>query len=353
VDAHPSNVSSRHRSQLEPIARVSIGGAYPDIICSLAGSGSQLIVGIEVKPTPRHWVKGISQARRYREGVHVSYFAAPGPVSGEALAMARDVGIGVLARSEGRWEPQLEPPDPRPRPWTLAELEAALRGVPTARRLQLNHPLNYLVVPYLALRSPGESLYELLERHWPDLSKDSTRRHAVEGAVALGLLHHDGSTTIDGQVAAELLRVIGFTPSSRPSKRRRLCDADPAVAAVGRSVFLRHPAVRLVVDVLIAADRPISTIELLILARAEAPVLADALLLRDAHYEAGAAFHGADFNPPGVFKFRQNLWHLGLVETAAHRTAGKKATDYQPREDFWQVDRRFARVEVAATPPIS
>jgi hypothetical protein len=95
VDAHPSNVSSRHRSQLEPIARVSIGGAFPDILCSLAGTGSQLVAGIEAKPTPGQWVKGISQERRYRDGVHISYFAAPGPFSGEAMAMTRDV-IGAL-----------------------------------------------------------------------------------------------------------------------------------------------------------------------------------------------------------------------------------------------------------------
>lgn len=342
VDAHPSYTASRHRASLEPIARVSIDGAIPDLLCTLAGGPQPLVAGVEVKPGPSQWVKGMAQARRYRAGVHLSYFAAPGPLSRDSLGAAREFGIGVLARTaKTRWELLVEAPLPRPSPWTLAETEAALRGVPTARRLQLNHPLNYLVVAWLAHQAGEVSLFAALERRWPDLGTDGTRRHAVEGAVALGLIDRDGTPTVDGLVTAELMQAVGFDPRSKLSKRRRLCEEAPGLAAVGRAVYLRHPAVRLVVETLLAVGRPLNSVELLHAARARVPVLADALLLREARYDGASALRGRDFNPSGVFKFRQNLWHLGLLASKAHGTAGASAERYQPESDLWSVDERF------------
>jgi hypothetical protein len=346
VDAHPSNLGSRHRAALEPMAHVSIDGAIPDILCTLTEGETPLVAGIEVKPRPSQWVKGLGQARRYRTGVHLSYFAAPGPLSDETLSTASEFGVGVLGRSgQGRWQLLLDAPVPRPSPWTLAETEAALRGVPTARRLQLNHPLNYLIVAWLAHQYPGAALLESLEREWPSLGTAGTRRHAVEGAVALGLIDWGGAATVDGLVAAELMSAVGFQPDQpvNKNKRSRLCEAAPAIAAVGRAVFLRHPAVRLVVETLLGVARPVNTIEFLHLARDRSPVLADALLLQDARYDAGRALHGRDFNPSGVHKFRQNLWHLGLVATKKHRSAGGPAEEYQAEQDLWAVDERFVR----------
>src|SRR5512133_3938625 len=114
----------------------------------------------------------------------------------------------------------------------------------------LNHPLNYLVVPYLRYRYPQSPLVALLEAHWPDLRTENTRAHAIVGARTLGLIDREGYVTPIGNTVADLLEAIGFEPRSRPNKRARLADVSPAIAAVARSVLLNLPSVRLVIETL-------------------------------------------------------------------------------------------------------
>jgi hypothetical protein len=205
--------------------------------------------------------------------------------------------------------------------------------------LQLNHPLNYLVVPCLAASPGSGTLLERMAAKWPDLGSDATRRQAIEGATVLGLLSHDEGLTAEGRNVAELLRAAGFDPgTSRLNKRARFLEASPGCAAIARAVFLRQPAVRLVLDVLQTAQHPLSIVDLTREALARSPVLAATVFLADPGASLPASPGGEFFNPSAVCKFKQNLWHAGLLSLGAHDSSCKRAADYRPDEDFWALD---------------
>ncbi|MFL5343358.1 MAG: hypothetical protein ACJ8AT_01100 [Hyalangium sp.] len=339
VDAHPSYVHSVAKGALEPFARLRIGGVRADLVGSIGTQDSSTIVGIEVKADLRDWQKGLAQARTYRDGVHYAYFAARvkgrEPARNDVERFAREFGVGVLLAERDDWKQIIAPNDPLPHPALLQSTANLLEGVPVARRLQLNHPLNYLVVPYFAAES-SSSLLEHMAASWPDLGSDATRRQAIVGASTLGLLDHDGRLTLEGRNVADLLRAVGFDPrSSRLNKRARLLDVAPGCAAVARTVFLRQPAVRLVLDVLQSVQRPLTVVELARAALEQAPVLAASVFLADPASTLAASPGGDAFNPSAVFKLKQNLWHAGLLATGAHESSGKRAIDYRPDEDCW------------------
>ena len=344
VDADPSYVHSRYARDLEPMARVEVGGGRPDLLCSSERTEGALVTGFEVKAASRDWVQGLAQARRYRAGVHHSYLALPGrpaELEREAGTIARETGVGVLILDGEEWREALKPADPTPLPWKLGPTTAALAGVPVARQLQLNHPLNYLVVPFLAATlSPGRSLLEELEIRWPDLGSAGTRRHAIVGATTLHLVDATLKLTAEGNAVADLLLALGFTPETRPAKRARLSDVAPAVAAVARFVLLQQPVVRLLLRSLGEAGRPISLPRLAMAATRLDPPLGSALFLADPSGEVRPDLPGGSYNPTTVFKLKQNLWHAGLVVTGAHSSAGGRASDFHPNDDVWALESR-------------
>ncbi len=343
VDAHPSYVHSAASSALEPFARLRIGGVRADLVGSVGERDSSTIVGIEVKPDLRDWQKGVAQAGTYRDGVHYAYFAARArprePARHDVERLARKLGVGVLLSEQDEWTETVAPSEPLPRPSLLQLTTHLLEGVPVARRLQLNHPLNYLVVPYVAASPGSRSLLERLAAEWPDLRSDDTRGHAITGAITLGLLTHEGGLTLEGRNVADLLRAVGFHPrASRLNKRARLLEVSPGCAAIARTVFLRQPAVRLVLDVLRTARRPLSVVELTREALRRSPVIAASVFLSDPGGALSASPEGESFNPSAVFKLKQNLWHAGLLAMRAHPSSGKRSLDYQPNKDLWAVD---------------
>jgi hypothetical protein len=189
---------------------------------------------------------------------------------------------------------------------------------------------------------PELPVHEALEAEWPDLGTLASRKHAVEGARTLRLLDNRGELTADGLVAADLLLGVGFSHAARLDKRRRLDDLAPGVAAVGRSVLLRQPAVRLILETLLEArGHALLAPALFRAARRKNEVLAGALFLSDPGLDVETLEPGA-FNPSTPFKLKQILWHAGILATKAHPSAGKRATAYQPQEDFWALDERFA-----------
>jgi hypothetical protein len=301
VDADPSYIHSPHARHLEPMATVWVGGARPDLLCSADFSSYSLVLGFEVKARASDWPQGLAQARRYRSGVHQAYLALPGSardLEREAAGMAREGGVGLLVFERGAWHQVLPAADPHPLPWAVGATASALAGVPAARRLQLNHPLNYLVVPFLVASHPELAPGESLAAYWPDLSSEGTRRHALEGARSLGLLDRDGRLTMDGGTVADLMRAVGFDACNGPNKRRRLSEAAPSIGAIARSVLLRQPAVRLILEVLRSApggQLPVD--ELYRAAHHIDRTLAGALFLADPSTEAGGLLAGADFNP--------------------------------------------------------
>ncbi len=349
VDADPSYVRSRYARALEPLATIRINGSRPDLVCTVEHGSRDVVVGFEVKARQADWWQGIAQARRYRSGVHHAYLALPGAtaeIKRDASEAAQETGVGILALEQGRWQELLRAADPRPLPWIVEATASVLAGVPAARRLQLNHPLNYLVVPLLLLRHPHMSAMEALEAFWPDLKSAASRRMAVDGAATLGLLDRDWNITAEGSTVADLLECLGFTPERRLDKRQRLAEAAPAVAAVARSVLLRQPAVQLLVEVLrFRRGKALPIGKLYESARRENDTLAGALFLSDPSRGVAKQMIGTDFRPSTVFQFKQMLWHAGILESKAHSSAGRGAVNFDPQQDFWSLEPRLYRRE--------
>jgi hypothetical protein len=341
VDADASYRGSRYAVELEPMACVPIDGFRPDVVCSIDGAAGSRIVGIEVKARLQDWPAGLAQARSYRAGVHQAYLALPGDLQDDHRLRdsALQDGIGLLLRKATQWTEALPAAEPRPSPSQLQMTSLALRGIPAARRLQLNHPLNYIVVPFLASNHPGRALDELLAEYWSDLGTDGTRRHAIEGARLLGLINREHHPTPLGATTTDLLAAIGFDPATRQSKRARLSDASPAVAAITRAVLLQQPAVRLVVETLgdlPGHSAPIARLVEQSIRREEA--LARSLFLADPARDISHKLEAEDYNPSTVFKFKQALWHAGLLSSKAEGTAGRAATLYAPERDAWRLE---------------
>ena len=341
VDAHPSYIASSLRSKLEPMACLRIGSCQPDILCQVQRQRTQSVIGFEVKPHKRDWKKGLIQAHTYRPGVHNAYLALPGDpgaVKTELGTLAESLGVGIMVRHERNWLEVVEPPPPTPTPEYLFDSYQALQGAATARRLQLNHPLNYLIVPFLARRqNVTTGLLEVLRVAWLDLKSDGTRIHAIEGARSLGLINHDGSLTIEGRTAADLLQAVGFDPSIPTNKRARLGDERAAIAAIARFVFLRQPAAQLIIKSLEGLGGSATMPKL-----AEAACLLDAPLastvfLANPSQLFAADLQGSQYNASVVFKLKQNMWHCGLLASKAHPTAGGNSADYRPELDEWRL----------------
>lgn len=343
VDADPAYAHSRYARDLEPMARVVIDGARPDLLCSIERTEGVLVKGYEVKASSRDWVSGLAQARRYRAGVHQSHLvfpASPDEFEHGARAMARESGVGVSVLHRDTWLEIVAPAEPMPLPWTVGATAAALEGVPIARRLQLNHPLNYLVVPYLAATAGPDRLLEQLEVRWPDLGSAGTRMHALTGARTLRLIDTNLRPTIEGHTVAELLVALGFTPETRPVKRSRLAEVTPAIAAVARFVLLQQPAVRLILRSLAEMGGPVPLPRLAMAATKLDPPLGGALFLADPSLEVRPDLAGESYNTSTVFKLKQNLWHAGLLAIGAHSSAGGRAADFRPGKDLWALEPR-------------
>jgi len=340
VDADPAYVHGSAARDLEPIARVPIAGSCPDLLCRSGDGNGTLVSAFAVEVSARDWRRGLGQAERYRAGAHYAYLAVSGKtdeIVREAGPAVRDAGVGLWVL-DGGWTQLVAPQQPQPLPRTVAITREAIVGVMVARRLQLNHPLNYLVVALLASQS-GESadLNQLLAGHWSDLGTDGTRRHAIEGAIALGLIDTNRQPTLEGATTADLLLALGFDPENRPTKRRRLSEVAPGLGAVARFVFMRQPAVQLIRRALERLDGEALLPELACTAIEFDRSLGSALFLSDPSAQVSEQLPGAGWNSSTVFKLKQNLWHSGLLESGAHASAGGRSDDFRPLEDRWSM----------------
>ncbi len=133
-----------------------------------------------------------------------------------------------------------------------------------------------------------------------------------------------------------------FEPSSRPNKRTRLAKIAPELAVVARVCLLRQPAVRLVIEALQRSQSDGLDINQLILkARTRDRLLSDALFLADPNLDEINNLRPQDYNPSTVFKFKQVLWHAGILATKTHSSAGGKKEDYNPQHDTWKLDNNI------------
>ncbi|MDB6175504.1 MAG: hypothetical protein JWL59_4815 [Chthoniobacteraceae bacterium] len=346
VDSDGAYRASPYAAQLEPMLSLPILGFYPDVVCSYSNSSEEGIAAFEVKGRFEDWLKGVTQARAYREGVHRSYLALPFEKQSRMAALERDAhqsGIGVWLLEKSTWHEVIQPATPRPGLITTRALSAALRGVALPKRLQLNHPLNYLAVAYARARLPQNTLQEAMEREWGDLRSESTRQHAINGARCLGLLTMQNGLTRLGLVAVDLMESLGFNAGVSINKRERFCTTHPGMAAVARMVFLQQESVTLVVDALGRAGKSeLNTEELFRVAATINPALAGGLFLTDPKDIKRDQIVSDRFSPSFVFKFKQMLWHAGILSLPAHPTAGKEAGAYRHLQDLWNVEDRWA-----------
>lgn len=206
------------------------------------------------------------------------------------------------------------------------------------RRLQLNYPLNYLVVPYLRLRERGLPVLDLLSKYWGHrLGAEGSQKHALNGAYALDLVNAQGETTEIGLAVAQLMVGIGFDVTSAPDRHERLADASPPLAAIARLLLMRLPTVQLVQQALqICPDKACFVPDLLDRAHMLNRVVANYLFISSV--PIGDCVSGANFVNSTVFQFKQVLWHAGILRTKAHWSAGKRADVYLPYEDLWGLE---------------
>jgi hypothetical protein len=345
VDSDGSYTNSRYRASLEPMASLRINGYRIDTICGIRLGNQPFVCGFEVKHRFEEWRQGVSQAANYRSAVHQAYLAIPMDAkksTNDLERQARQLGVGVLLRDDKRWHEAVLPEEPRPLPNKLDITQRLLVGVPLARRLQLNHPLNYLVVAHLRALYRSDSLEPLLATHWSDLGSQGTRRHAIDGAQSLGLIDMDGQLTVDGSIVADLLREMRFSTDHAINKRARLADVAPQLAVVARVCLLRQPAVRLVLEALQRASASgLGIGQLIAKARDRDRLLSDALFLSNPDLDKIDCLRSADYNASTVFKFKQVMWHAGILSTKAHASSGGKREEYAPENDIWRLDERI------------
>jgi len=347
IDADPSYRASKYARDLEPMAMIRIEGFRPDVVCSLEESKYGATIAFEVKAKWADWPKGLAQARLYRSGAHFTYLALPASEAAKDAKQrvleqeARESGVGVLVRNERGWCEIVPPADPRPAPWNLEPVKRILRGASAARCLQLNHPLNYLVVPYFRYRFEAP-LEDVLERFWKDLKTANSRQYAILGARYLGLIDGNSCLTTEGVIVAELLTAVGFDPSRRINKRKRLCETAPAVSIGARMALSRQPAVRLIVETLKEVrEFRHDTAELFQKAQEKDEMLARSLFLSDPGLQNTKSLRSVDFKSTTIYQFKQMLWHAGILARKAHPTAGKGVCAYAFKDDIWELEERF------------
>ena len=347
VDSDGSYRSSRYAAQLEPMISIPIRGFYPDLVCTYESPAECGIAAFEVKASFDDWVKGITQARAYREGVHRSFLALPEGSGSRYSVLERDAlesGVGVWLLRKTGWEEVVPSAAPRPSLTEAKNIAAALRGVVLPKRLQLNHPLNYLAAVWVAANGERGRVMEAMVDYWRDLRSPGSRQHALNGARYLGLLSSSDSLTRLGVSIADLLRAIDFEACSRINKRARFADESPGLAAVMRIVLMQQESTRLIVDALERSGNfGLNTEELLRQASDINPPLASGLFLTNPRDLALPRPPPSAFNPSFVFQFKQTLWHSAILSTPIHKTAGKGAGVYEHQQDFWKLENHFAQ----------
>jgi len=345
VDSDGSYRSSPHAADLEPMMSMPIREFHPDLVCAYSSSAEDGLAAFEAKARFEDWLKGLTQARAYREGVHRAYLALPADTGSRASALEQDAGergVGVWLLRDAGWEEVVPPAEPRPALAECRNLTAALRGVVLPRRLQLNHPINYLAAAWARYTVPDVPIQQALRDSWETLRTAGSRQHAINGARYLGLLTQDGKLTALGLTVCDLMTSLHFKKSSAVSRKRRFSDESPGLGAVIRLVFMQQESTKLIVEALQQVDNtPLSTEQLLRRAAKINEPLASGLFLGDPRDLEKASIPASAFSPSFVFQFKQSLFHAGILATSSHTSAGKGADHYQSQDDFWQLENRL------------
>jgi hypothetical protein len=347
VDSDGAYRNSPYAADLEPMMSMPIHDFYPDLVCAYENPLEEGLAAFEAKARFEDWLKAVSQARAYREGVHRAFVALPDQQGSRYSALetqARQIGVGVWLLRDTGWVETVAPAPPSPGILECRTLTAALRGAILPRRLQLNHPLNYLVAAWARFSEPELPLMQTLTQSWSSLRVPGSRKHAINGARYLGLLTKENALTPMGLTICDLMRSLGFESTTQVSMRSRLLAENPGLAALTRLVLMQQESTKLITDALRRADnRELDTEQLLREAARINQPLASALFLVDPRSLEKTSIPGAEFSPSFVFQFKQSLFHAGILSISAHPSAGKGAHNYRPNADFWRLEARLLR----------
>jgi hypothetical protein len=210
-------------------------------------------------------------------------------------------------------------------------------------KLNLNHPLNYLVVAWVCAQESGARLMEGMEGMWGDLRKEGSRGLAIHGARYLGLIDLNDQLTSLGRIVTDLMAALDFSTACEFNKRARFCETSPGLAAITRFVLLQQEGTKLIIEALRSMENTqLNTEELLRAAeRINAP-LATGLFLLDPRSASELSIPSSVFSPSNVSSFKQVLWHSGILSTKKHPSAGRSSEEYRHKEDFWKLESQVA-----------
>lgn len=185
---------------------------------------------------------------------------------------------------------------------------------------------------------------QALSESWLSLRALGSRQHAINGAHYLGLLAQDGSLTPLGLTICDLLVSLKFGALPPINMRRRFLSESPGLAAVARLVFMQQESTKLIDETLRRASAgPLNSEQLLREAAKINQPLASGLMLLDPHDFEKPSLSAPAFRPSFVFQFKQSLFHIGILATGTHKSAGKGAESYEHANDLWKLEERLLR----------
>lgn len=316
-----------------------IAGRRPDVLFVANGSTGERVIAVEVKASARDYEKGATQAVEYRQGCHESYLCIPASRHGLARGLnytASTAGVGVVTVSADQIEFPVRPAVVTPDPYRLATTERYLsERVNAERRFQLNNPLNSVaaLVACVVADNPKEHMLAT----W-NLARSSVNK-AFKDAETLGLIRGD-TATAEARSYAFAIRKSGFDLSTSYSKRARLTDEVPVVAAILRIIYLQQRRVRLIVESLRSFDAATTDLT--------------SLALRAFELDEGTA--RAVFGEPTsdepwrpvpttVYQLKRALWFCGILASKTHRKVSNLKENYpdtyRPSSDTWSLDPEY------------
>ncbi|WP_267644039.1 hypothetical protein [Haloarchaeobius amylolyticus] len=265
----PEAHTDHYKSILQRYDRhnITIDGLYPDI---LGRTPAGHVFAVEVKGS-RDIEKGIKQAKRYEDGAHYNYLAAPA----KSLERVEEsmAEIGTIRVKQAMTPILRDPPSVQIKNSLLdveTRLKAFLQG--TVRNgsissMQLSQPLNYISPLLVVSKFSVTDKEEICDIIATKFGFDEGAA-AIDGAVELSLLNQTDLTLSDrGQVAIDFFRGHGVQSLSDLDRikggipqRGSLFEENSTIGTFLQDVFRRHPDFELLYQAIQSFNRQSVTV---------------------------------------------------------------------------------------------
>lgn len=363
----PSAHEDRFQHVVEkcPSHQIAIRGRYPDIV---GFTQTNRIFAVEVKGDT-DMQKGIGQALTYQQGSHYSYLAADHEAVEEIADIATSNGLGLIRCTTSgaiEWETPNQVLSRDLLPDIEGQLSYRLHRRESAGKIasmDLAQPLNFLA-PVLAIQRLDTPTKDAIADVIKDEYGFSATTGAINGARVLAIVdeEHDAfHLTEQGTLAATVLAGSGIDSLSALKdvkdaipRGHTVYDHYPTLATLLRTLFLRHPEMRLLVEALGELRAECVTVPEVIelLVRTYPNVFLNLFCTRSgredarAYIERGAfeAIYGNEetwkdlIRSNVIFNFVHQLRHAGILaaETSGH---GRALEEFDPDAKPWYINR--------------